>query len=281
PAADVNRLRGVLLEVRADDPDLEVAFGAGHEEAPAGAERLVVLRDLEALREVGVPVVLAVEDGAPGDRAVEREAELDRPLDRRPVGHREGAREGEADRARPRVLRVAEPRRAAAEHLRPRLQVEVDLEPDHRLPAHAPPPVSARSGGLTPGPGSTGRVRCDSLSANGLQRGVVGPKRTRPGVWHLGKAERVTGAAPGRRRSRSPARARARRGTACSRRAAARSAAAPRGARPRGRRGSRGRAAPPCTRGPSAGPTGTSRAVPAGARRGGTRRSATSARRSG
>ena len=60
---DVDVLRRVLLEVRADDPDLDVAVGRRHGETPARAERLVVLGDLVRLRVVGIEVVLAVEDG--------------------------------------------------------------------------------------------------------------------------------------------------------------------------------------------------------------------------
>ena len=119
--------------------------GPGSSRLAAAAERLVVLADLVRLRQVGVEVVLAVEHGAVGDLAAEREAEPDRPLDRLPVRHRQRAREGKADRARVRVLGRAVAGRAAAEHLRPRAQLDVDLEADHRLPgrrrgAHAPVP---------------------------------------------------------------------------------------------------------------------------------------------
>ena len=85
---------------------------------------------------VRIEVVLAVEDGPVGDLAAEGEPELDRLLDRRAVRHRQRAREGEADRAGLRVRPAAEAVRAAAEHLRPRLQLDVDLEADHRLPGH-------------------------------------------------------------------------------------------------------------------------------------------------
>ena len=108
--------------------------GVGTRELAARAERLVVLADLVRLRQVGVEVVLAVEDGALGDLAVEREAELDRLLDRAPVRHRQRAGEREAHRARLRVRLAAEAVAAAAEHLRLRLQLDVDLQPDHRLP---------------------------------------------------------------------------------------------------------------------------------------------------
>ena len=63
-------------------PIVIVAVRGRHGELPVRAERLVVLADLVALRQVGIEVVLPVEDGAVGDRAVEREAELDALLDR-------------------------------------------------------------------------------------------------------------------------------------------------------------------------------------------------------
>src|SRR5439155_8553233 len=129
--------RRVLLEVSAHDPDLDAALGRRQRDRPVHAERLVVLGDLVALRQVGVEVVLAVEDGPAGDVTAERVAEQDRHLDRALVRHWQSPRMREADRARARVLRREVLELAAAEHLRPRLQVDVDLEPDDRLPAHA------------------------------------------------------------------------------------------------------------------------------------------------
>src|SRR5581483_6979512 len=116
-AGDVDGSRRVLLEVRSNDADGVIAPVVRDDEAPAGAERRVVLGDLVPLGQVRIEVVLPVEDGARRDLAAEREAELHRPLDRLPVRDRERARVGEADRAGVRVLRVAEARLAAAEHL--------------------------------------------------------------------------------------------------------------------------------------------------------------------
>jgi hypothetical protein len=132
--ADVHGLRRVLLEMRARDADGLVAVGARNHERAAPAERDVVLGDLVALRVVRVEVVLAVEERVLGDLAPERVAEFDRVLDRLRVRHRERARVCEADRAGTRVRLRAVRERAAAEHLRPRLQVDVDLEPDDRFP---------------------------------------------------------------------------------------------------------------------------------------------------
>ena len=108
---DMDVLRRVLLEMRACDADRHVAVLRRHDEMSSRAEGLVVLTDLVRLRQVGIEVVLAVEDRALRDRAVEREAELDRLLDRAPVRDRERSGEREAHRA---CLRV----RAAAEAVR-------------------------------------------------------------------------------------------------------------------------------------------------------------------
>jgi hypothetical protein len=80
--------------------------------------------------------VLAVEDRVLGDVAAEGVTEQDRHLDRLCVrdGQRPGM--GEADRAGAGVLGRKVLELAAAEHLRPRLQVDVDLEADDRFPAH-------------------------------------------------------------------------------------------------------------------------------------------------
>ena len=111
--------------------------GPGTTNRPSTQSGSFVLGDLVALRQVGIEVVLAGEDGRFGDRAAEREPELDRPLDRR-AGSAPGSTPGmgEADGARARVRLLAPAVLAAAEHLRPRLQLDVDLEPDDGLPAH-------------------------------------------------------------------------------------------------------------------------------------------------
>ena len=164
---DVDVLRRILLEMRARDADRDAAVVARHDEPPARAERLVVLADLVRLRQVGIEVVLAVEDRPLGDLAVEREPELDRLLDRAPVRHGQRAGEGEADRADVRVRRVAVGVAAAAEHLRLRLQLHVDLEPDHRLPG-----VVALIGG------APGRCRSRARPRAHARRGRACSRRT-------------------------------------------------------------------------------------------------------
>ena len=115
------------------------AFGARHCQGAADAERLVVLGDLVALRVVRIEVVLPREHRLLGDLRAERKAELDRPIDGGAVRDRQRARVRQADRAGVRVLRRPEARLAPAEHLRARLQMDMDLEADDCLPAaHVP-----------------------------------------------------------------------------------------------------------------------------------------------
>ena len=147
--ARVHELRRILLQVRAGDPDA-VAVDV---EMPPGADRLVVLADLVRLRTVGIEVVLAVKLASLGDVAVQGEPDLDRLVDRAGIDRRKRAGMSEADRTCARVRLVAEPVLAPAEHLRVRVELHVDLEPDHRLP---PPRVHAhaRASAAAPGRGS-------------------------------------------------------------------------------------------------------------------------------
>ena len=99
-------------------------------------ERPLVLRDLVALRQVRIEVVLAREDRLDLHRAAERvrgaRAELDDP----PVQDRQRARQAEADRADVRVRRRAEAGAAAAEDFRLREQLRVNFQTDDRLEGH-------------------------------------------------------------------------------------------------------------------------------------------------
>src|SRR6266542_1372423 len=144
-AADVHGLRRVLFEVRTHEPDFAIAVRARDEQRAADAERLVVLGDLVALRIVGIEVVLAREDRLVRDRAAEREAELDRPLDGLTVRDRQRTWMRETHRARARGGVGEGLELAAAEHLRTRLQVHVDLEPDDGFPLRHGGPLSPRA----------------------------------------------------------------------------------------------------------------------------------------
>ena len=121
-------LGGVLLEVDAVDPHVA--------QAAAAAQRHVVLGDLVALGQVGIEVVLAVEHRA-RRRAREPSA---RPIispkwTARALTTGSAPGQPQAHRAGVGVGRIAERQLAAAEHLRPRLELDVDLQPDDGLVA--------------------------------------------------------------------------------------------------------------------------------------------------
>src|SRR6202020_746028 len=72
---------------------------------------------------------------ARGDVRAEREADHDSELDGPGVQHRQRPRESKTYGAGVDVRRVAKGQIAAAEHLRPCLQLDVNLEADDGLPA--------------------------------------------------------------------------------------------------------------------------------------------------
>jgi hypothetical protein len=83
-----------------------------------GGERQLVLRNLIALGQVGIEVVLAREDRSLLDGAAERQRRTDRVVDRGVVQYRQRARQAETDRTDVGVGRRAERRAGAAEDLR-------------------------------------------------------------------------------------------------------------------------------------------------------------------
>ena len=125
---------GVLLEVDALDADRARAGVRLDLERAADAERLVVLRDLVTLRQVGVGVVLAIELGELRDLTAERQPGEDRVRDRLLVDHGQRAGQPERDRVDQRVrLAVEVVARAVGEHLRLGAELTVHLETDHDL----------------------------------------------------------------------------------------------------------------------------------------------------
>ena len=76
------RLARILLQVQALDADLHfLAVGKVDQHLALAHDRLLVLRDLVALRQVGIEVVLAVEHRAAVDLRLEAEAGAHRLLD--------------------------------------------------------------------------------------------------------------------------------------------------------------------------------------------------------
>ena len=132
----MQRLPGILLHVDARQADAQRPAAHGDVEAAAERKRPFVLRDLIALRQVGIEVVLPREDGQRLHVATQGNRGLDCVIDGGSIEDRQGARKPEADRAHLRIRRRAERRAAAAEDLRAGLQLRVNLQADNRLELH-------------------------------------------------------------------------------------------------------------------------------------------------
>ncbi len=112
-----------------------VVAGDFHLQPAARDERLLVLRDLVALRQIRVEVVLAREDRARVHLAVRRESRADAELDGAAVQHRQHARQTEIERVRVVVGRIAVAHRRRREEFRRGAHVHVHFESDHDLVA--------------------------------------------------------------------------------------------------------------------------------------------------
>jgi N-acetyl-alpha-D-glucosaminyl L-malate synthase BshA len=102
-------------------------------------QRLLVLRDLVALGQVGIKVILAREAGNRTHPAVQRQRRLDGQFDGRTIQHRQRPRQTQADRANVAVRLRAEAGGAAAEDLGRGGQLDVYFQADHRLVPTANP----------------------------------------------------------------------------------------------------------------------------------------------
>ena len=131
--AFVQRLPGVLFHVHPDDADtLGRALRLEFDLASRG-QRPVVLRDLIALRQVGIEVVLPGENGDRLDGGAERVRGAHRVLHGAPVQDRQGAGQTQAHRAHVDVRRCAERGAAATKDFAGCQQLTMDLEADDRL----------------------------------------------------------------------------------------------------------------------------------------------------
>ena len=145
----VQRLTRVLFHVDARQADVLGLTLDSDVEAATQCERQLVLRDLIALRQVRIEVVLAREHRSRLDIAAARECGLDRVVDGLTIEHGKRAWQAQAHGTDLRVRRGAELGAAAAEDLRARLQLGVDFEADDGFPvAHrqeSPTPVGPAS----------------------------------------------------------------------------------------------------------------------------------------
>ena len=105
----------------------------GHPDPPVLGQWLVELRNLVALGQVGVEVVLAREDGPLAHLAVERKRGQRGKLDGLRVEHRQRSRQPQANRADVRIRIGAEAVCATAEDLSGREQLHMHFEADDRL----------------------------------------------------------------------------------------------------------------------------------------------------
>ena len=127
-------LAGVLLHVQSSDADpLRLSRGRRHIDPAVLCDGLVELRDLVALGQVGIEVVLAREDGALAHLAVDGQGGQRGVLDGLGVEHRQRAGQAQADRADIRVGGRAEVVGATAKGLGRGEQLDVDFETNDGL----------------------------------------------------------------------------------------------------------------------------------------------------
>jgi hypothetical protein len=129
----VQALAGVFFEVQAGDAD-SLADPVRLDVDPAKlGQRLVVLRNLVALGQVGIEVIFPRENRGLIDSAIQRHRRQRGELHGFLVQHGQSPRQSQAHRANVRIRRIAKPRRAGAENLGHRQQLDVHFQPDHRL----------------------------------------------------------------------------------------------------------------------------------------------------
>ena len=131
----VEALARVVFHVQARDADA-LLLALDFDLDPARErQRQLVHRNLVALGQIGIEIVLARKARARLNRAVDRQRRAQRQLQRPLVQHRQRPRQPQAHGTRIRIRRGAEFRRAAAKRLRHRVELRVHLEPDHSLVA--------------------------------------------------------------------------------------------------------------------------------------------------
>ncbi len=130
----VDRLAGVLLQMQALDADLHRLAVDVDLDLALADDRLLVLADLIALRQVGVEVVLAVEHASEVDRRLEAEPGAHGLRDALGVDHRQHAGHRRVDQRDMAVGLGAELGGSAGEQLGARSDLRVHLEADDDLP---------------------------------------------------------------------------------------------------------------------------------------------------
>ncbi len=136
----VHRLAGILLEMQAFDADLdilELALTVGTErddDLALSDDRILELRDLVALRQVGIEIVLAVEDRTLVDLRLQAETGAHRLADAFLVDNRQHAGHRGIDERDIAVGRFAEFGRGAGKEFRIGEDLSVNLHADDHFP---------------------------------------------------------------------------------------------------------------------------------------------------
>src|SRR5262249_37862232 len=131
--AVVDALSGVVLYMDARHADaLGLAVDLDLDPAVFG-QGLIVLRNLVALRQIRVEVILTGEDGTRVHVAIQRQSRLNGEFHGLAAKHRQRARQSQANRADMSVRRRAETRGTPAKDLGARGKLDVHLQPDDRL----------------------------------------------------------------------------------------------------------------------------------------------------
>jgi len=131
----VDRLAGVLLKVQplnADDDGLAIL--KLNLDLTLTDDRVFELRDLVALRQVWIEVVLAIKAGAQVDFSVEAQPSAHRLLDAECVDHRQHSRHGRIHKADMRVRRAAVLRRGPGKELGFGRDLGVHLQAHNHFP---------------------------------------------------------------------------------------------------------------------------------------------------
>ena len=158
----VETLAGVLLHMDPGDSDADRLAVDLEVEVPVNTDRKGELRYLIVLWQVGVEVVLPIEQRSLSEGAVECFGDGEDPLDGLFVRYRQCTWKRETHRAHRRVRLVSEVNGTPAEHLGRGLQLDVGLDADHRLPG---------------GHGSTSEVASLALTVNSAARSTSAATR--------------------------------------------------------------------------------------------------------
>src|SRR5271165_3225643 len=97
------------------------------------SQRLVVLRNLVALRQIRIKIILARKDRSLIDAAIQSQSGQSSELDRLPIQNRQSPRHPQAHRTNIGIRRSPKARGAGTENLRSRQKLNVHLEAYDRL----------------------------------------------------------------------------------------------------------------------------------------------------